>query len=35
MSAEERALVVLRKAGAHDVHVHVIHTEWGRKDGPP
>jgi len=32
--AEARALAILTKAGAHDVHVHAIQREWTLKDIP-
>ena len=33
-AAERRALRILAKAGARDVHVHEIEREWTLKDRP-
>jgi hypothetical protein len=33
-NAEKRALQILTKAGARDVHVHQIQREWTLKDIP-
>jgi hypothetical protein len=33
-AAEKRALDILTKAGARDVHVHEIEREWTLKDRP-
>jgi hypothetical protein len=33
-ASEEQALEILKKSGAHDVHVHEIQRHWGTEDRP-